>query len=87
MSAHTLFTATITLEELTDKIEALADAKCKDYYTSFGAHKSKTLKRTHTALLTGCTKGNNPFTAVLDGENEIELKEKALEFFERLNHE
>jgi len=84
MSAHTLFTATITLEELTDKIEALADTKCKDYYTSFGSHKSKNLHRTHTAMLIGSTKSGDSFSIHLDGKNEVELKEKALEFFERL---
>ncbi|MFO0415204.1 MAG: hypothetical protein ACK50E_06085 [Bacteroidota bacterium] len=84
MSAHTLFTTNITLEELTDKLEALADMKCSDYYTSFGSHKSKTLARTHTAMLVGCTKSGDRFTIMLDGENEIDLKEKALEFFERL---
>jgi hypothetical protein len=75
MSAHTLFTTNITLEELTDKLEALADMKCSDYYTSFGSH---------TAMLVGCTKSGDRFTIMLDGENEIDLKEKALEFFERL---
>jgi hypothetical protein len=87
MSAQTLplfDQRTMSLEEQLSYMEALANRKCKDFSATLGYFKSRTLKRTHNALVVVLTKSDRAGQISIEGEDFPDMVKQIVDYLNRL---
>lgn len=76
--------STMSLDDQLRYMERLANDKCKDFSASLGYFKTKTIKRTHNALVVVLTKNDKASQASIEGESFPDMVKQIVEFLTKL---
>lgn len=87
MAAETLplFDANqMSIDELVQYMEALADKKFKDFHLSLGYFKTKNFKRTHNALFVGLRHDDKTTQQSIEGTSFRDMLQNVIAFIEKV---